>query len=286
MYLQFYELKKHPFRTNPDPGFLWFSGTHIEALATLEYGILRRNGFILLSGDIGTGKTTLVRHLLSKVIKDSLVAFIFDPDMPPLGFFNFLSEELGLNKRFDDKSDFLIHFKNFLYTANNDGKSVFIIIDEAQRLTQETLEQLRLLSNIETDDQKLLNIFFVGQSELREILMKKGNEAISQRITMSYHLLPLSEPETLNYIAHRLKVAGAKRGIFTVQACKAIYSITEGIPRLINSVCDCALLSGYAADRKVVDQKLIHECQMDLRIPIGTIDKDKRAMHRREIETF
>jgi general secretion pathway protein A len=271
MYLKYYELIRYPFRTNPDPMFLWLGEKHIEALATLEYGALTRNGFVLLTGDIGTGKTTLVRHLLSNLCKECLMAFIFDPDMPPMGFFNFLSEELGLTKRFYDKSDFLIDFKNFLHKKNSEGKRIFIIIDEAQRLTQETLEQLRLLSNIELNDQKLLNIFFVGQSELREILIKKENRAISQRITMSYHLLPLNELETIRYIAHRLKVSGSKRGIFTLQACKAIYSISEGIPRLINSVCDCALISGYVANRKVVDLELIRECQNDLRIPIGTI---------------
>jgi general secretion pathway protein A len=278
MYLKFYELTKHPFRTNPDPMFLWLSEKHTEALATLEYGILAKNGFVLLTGDIGTGKTTLVRHLLSNACKECLVAFIFDPDMPPMGFFNFISKELGLTTRFYDKSGFLIGLKNFLIEKNSEGKSVFIIVDEAHKLTRETLEQLRLLSNIELNDQKLLTIIFVGQSELKETLMKKENGAISQRITMSYHLLPLSQIETVKYIAHRLKVSGSKRGIFTLQACQAIYFITEGIPRLINSVCDCALLSGYVANRKVVDLKLIRDCQKDLRIPIGAISKGKSAV--------
>jgi general secretion pathway protein A len=138
------------------------------------------------------------------------------------------------------------------------------------------LEEIRLLSNIELDDQKLINIFFIGQSEIEQILMDEKNKAIGQRINLSYHIQPLDELETVHYIAHRLKIAGAKRGIFTFAACREIFSISGGVPRLINSMCDCALLSGFARDRKVVDLKLINECQIDLRIPIGTIVKHKK----------
>jgi general secretion pathway protein A len=137
-------------------------------------------------------------------------------------------------------------------------------------MSYELFEQVRLLSNIELDDRKLINIFFVGQSELKQLLMDKRNQALSQRINISYHIDPLNESETIQYIAHRLRVAGSKRGIFSVQACKQIYSLSDGVPRLINSVCDCALLSGYVKNRKVVDSSLIMECQADLSIPIGS----------------
>jgi general secretion pathway protein A len=276
MYLQFYELDKYPFKTNPDPSFIWFGEKHKEALALLTYGILERVGFLLLIGDVGTGKTSLIRYLFKLIDSSVLVATMHDPDMPTIDFYNYLAEEFKMNKVFTNKADFLINFKKFLLRAHSDKKSVFLIIDEAQRLDHERMEEIRLLSNIELDDQKLINIFFVGQSEVEEILMDQRNKAISQRISMSYQLQPLDESETFQYIVHRLKVAGAKRGIFTVAACKKIASISGGIPRLINSLCDCALISGYANGKKVINIKFINECQTDLRIPIGTIEKNKQ----------
>lgn len=273
MYLDYFELKKFPFRTNPDPAFLWFSEKHKEALSLLQYGIMKRDGFLLLTGEVGTGKTTLIRYLLKSADASTIIATIYDPMMPILDFYNFLSEEFGLNKKFFGKADFLIDLKSFLLKAYSEKQPVFLIIDEAQRLDHERLEEIRLLSNIELDDQKLINTFFVGQSETETTLMDPINKAISQRISMSYNLQPLDEKETQHYIAHRLRVAGAKRGIFTVEACKKIFDIADGIPRLINSICDCALLSGYVKDRKIIDTKFIGECQIELRIPIGTTTK-------------
>jgi len=273
MYLNYYELTKFPFRTNPDPAFIWFGEKHKEALSLLKYGIMKRDGFLLLTGEVGTGKTTLIRYLLKSTDTSAIIATVYDPMMPVLDFYNFLSEEFRLNIKFFSKVDFLIHLKKFLLKAFSEQKPVFLIIDEAQRLDNERLEEIRLLSNIELDDQKLINIFFVGQSETETALMDPKNRAISQRISMSYKLQPLDELETQHYIAHRLKVAGAKRGIFTVDACKKIFDIADGIPRLINSICDCALLSGYVKGQKIIDTKLIGECQVELRIPIGTISK-------------
>ena len=275
MYLEYYKLRTYPFRTNPDPEFLWFGEKHKEALSILKYGILRRDGFLLLTGDVGMGKTSLIRYFLRLIDSSALVATIHDPDMPTMDFFNYLSQEFKMDRVFTNKADFLIHFKKFLLKAYSEHKSIFIIIDEAQRLNHERLEQIRLLSNIELDDQKLVNIFLIGQSEIEQLLMDKRNKAISQRINLSYHIQPLDELETVKYIAHRLKIAGSKRGIFTVSACPEIFAISGGVPRLINSICDCALLSGFAEGRKVVDSKLINECQIDLRIPIGTIKKHK-----------
>jgi len=277
MYLEHFDLKKYPFRTNPDPAFLWFSEKHKEALSLLEYGMLKRDGFLLLTGDVGTGKTSLLRYLVKSTDASALIATVNNPGMPVIDFYNFLSEEFKLNRRFTDKADFLIHFKKFLLKAYSENNTVLLIIDEAQRLTHEELEEIRLLSNIELDDQKLITIFFVGQSELEAVLMNPENKAISQRISMSYHIQPLNESETRQYIVHRLIIAGAKRGIFTVGACKQIFAASGGIPRLINSICDCALLSGYVKDWRIVDSKAIEECQADLKISIETAAKHNLA---------
>jgi general secretion pathway protein A len=271
MYLDYYELKKFPFRTNPDPNFLWFGEKQKKALSFLEYGMLKRDGFLLLTGDVGTGKTSLIKHLLKSTDASTIIVTIPNPMMPDIEFYNFLSEKFKLDNKLDDKADFFIHLKKFLIKAYSEQKPVFVIIDAAQTLNHDRLEEIRLLSNIESDNQKLLNIFFVGQSETETILMDPMNKATSQRINMIYKLQPLDEHETIRYIAHRLKVAGAKRDIFADDACKKIFDIADGIPRLINSICDCALLSGYLKGLKIIDPILIRECQIDLRIPIGTI---------------
>ena len=198
------------------------------------------------------------------------MAFIPIPDMEPIDFFNFISEEFGMKEKFLKEVDFLIHFKRFLLTAHSKHKKVFLIIDEAQSINHELFEKIRLLSNIELDSRKLINVFFVGQSEIENVLMDEKNKAIRQRITTASHLNPLTESETKKYIAHRLRIAGAKKNMFTSEACSKIHHISDGIPRLINSICDCALLSGYVEGKKVVDLSFIEDCQIELRIPIGT----------------
>ena len=271
MYLDYYGLKKFPFRTNPDPKFLWFGETHKKALSLLKYGMSKRDGFLLLTGDVGTGKTSLIRYLLKSTDASTIVATISNPMMAIIDFYNLLSEKFALNKKIADKADFLIHFKKFLLKAYSEHKLAFLIIDDAQTLNHDRLEEIRILSNIELDGQKLLNIFFVGESEIETILMEPRNRPTKTRINMIYQLKPLDEHETIHYIAHRLKVAGAKGGIFTDDACKKIFDIADGIPRLINSICDCALLSGYVKDQKIIDPIWIRECQIEERIPIGTI---------------
>jgi general secretion pathway protein A len=269
MYLAHYNLKRLPFKTNPDPEFLWLGENHREALSVLAYGILKAEGFLLLTGDIGTGKTSLIRHLLNLIKHKAFVAFIPIPIMEPIDFFNFLAEEFRMKATYHKEVDFLIHFKRFLLTAHSKQIKVFLIIDEAQNIHHELLEKIRLLSNIELDNRKLINIFFVGQSEIENVLMDQKNKAIRQRITTAFHLKPLTELETKKYIAHRLMVAGAKKNMFTSDACGKIFHLSDGIPRLINSICDCALLSGYVKGKKVIDLSLIEDCQIELRIPIG-----------------
>ena len=266
MYLNHYNLRQKPFSISPDPRFLWLSENHKEALAVLKYGILDNRGFLLLTGDIGTGKTALINALVKKIDVAALVATVPDPGLSSLDFFNFLSEEFDMNRQFDTKGDFLIHFKKFLHRAYEGNRNVLLIIDEAQRLDHEMLEQVRLLSNIEMESRNLINIFFVGQSEFNEMLLDEKNKAVRQRITASYHLDPLTDVETAKYIQHRLKVAGAEKDIFTVGAIREVYSFSHGNPRLINIICDHALLTGYSAGATSIDKKAITECAKELKI--------------------
>jgi general secretion pathway protein A len=274
MYETYYNLKAMPFQITTDPRFLWLGEKHSEALATLKYGILENKGFLLLTGDVGTGKTALINRLVKMIDVAAIVAKIPDPGLSSIDFFNFLAVEFKMNKKFDSKGAFLIHLKNFLHKAYANRKKVLLIIDEAQRLNHELLEQIRLLSNIELQNRKLINIFFVGQTEFGEMLMEDRNRAVRQRITVSYHIEPLAEAEAGEYIKHRLKVAGSSREIFSKDAIREIYSFANGYPRLINIICDHALLTGYASGLKSIDKKVIQECERELQLPIETaVDK-------------
>jgi general secretion pathway protein A len=267
MYLQHYGLNAKPFQITTDPDFLWLGEKHAEALATLKYGILENKGFLLLTGDVGTGKTALINRLLKIIDVSAIVATIPDPGLESLDFFNLLAEEFQMKQKFASKGAFLIAFKQFLHKAGEANKKVLLIIDEAQRLDNALLEQIRLLSNIELFDRKLINIFFVGQTEFNRTLMEDRNRAVRQRITISYHLEALTEKETQQYIRHRLKVAGATREIFAVDAVREIYAFSRGYPRLINVICDRALLTGYAAGVKLIDAAVVTECAAELRMP-------------------
>ncbi|MEJ2165352.1 MAG: OmpA family protein [Desulfobacterales bacterium] len=268
MYEKYYNLKAMPFQITADPRFLWLGEKHSEALATLKYGVLENKGFLLLTGDVGTGKTALINLLVKMIDKAVLVAKVPDPGLNSLDFFNFLAVEFKMNQKFDSKGAFLIQLRNFLYKAHTNRKRVLLIIDEAQRLNHELLEQIRLLSNIELQSRKLINIFFVGQPEFGAMLMQDRNRAVRQRITISYHIKPLTEGESGQYIRHRLKVAGATGEIFSKDAIRAIFSFSKGYPRLINIICDHALLTAYASGLKSIDKKVIQECERELRIPL------------------
>lgn len=277
MYKTYYNLKAMPFQITTDPRFLWLGEKHSEGLATLKYGIIEDKGFLLLTGDVGTGKTALINCLINMIDVAAIVAKIPDPGLSSLDFFNFLAVELKMNKKFDSKGAFLIYLKNFLHKAYASHKKVLLIIDEAQRLNHELLEQIRLLSNIELQNRKLINIFFVGQPEFNEMLIEDRNRAVRQRITVSYHIDPLTEPETHKYIEHRLKIAGATREIFAKNAVREIFSFSGGYPRLINIICDHALLTGYASDLKIIDKKVIRGCERELQIPVDLEPEDSNG---------
>jgi len=265
MYLAHYNLKEKPFQINPDPKFLWLGETHKEALAILKYGILDRRGFLLLIGDVGTGKTTLINELLNSLGKNTIVATVSNPGLEKLDFYNFLANAFKMGKKFGSKGDFLVHFIHFLHKAHAERKKVLLIIDEAQRLDDETLEEIRLLSNIEKQDAKLLNIFLVGQNELNEILARTRNRALMQRIANRYSIGPLKKNEVEDYIRFRLSVAGTQRNLFSSGAIRQIISFSKCYPRMINIICDHALLTGFVKGVKGISSKIVKECAAELR---------------------
>ncbi|MFN2356964.1 MAG: AAA family ATPase [Desulfotignum sp.] len=246
---------------------MWFGEKHKEALATLEYGVLDNKGFLLLTGDVGTGKTTLINTLLQRLGQDVVCTTVPDPGLEKMDFFNFIAAGFGIDREFQTKGVFLAYFKSFLLQASEAGKKVLLIIDEAQLLTQEMLEEIRLLSNIEKSDAKLINIFFVGQNEFNEILNREQNRAVRQRLTLNYNIDPLTPDETADYITYRLQVAGADHTIFEDAATREIFIFSGGFPRRINVLCDHCLLSGYVKEQNIIDTAIVRECAKELKIP-------------------
>ncbi len=268
MYTAHYNLKLKPFQLSSDSTFMWLGENHKEALATLRYGILDNKGFLLLTGDVGTGKTTLINALIGSLSNDVIYASVPDPNLEKMDFFNYIAAAFGLDREFDSKGKFLASFTSFLHSSYEDNKKVLLIIDESQLMTQELLEEVRLLSNIvTTDSNPLLNIFFVGQYEFNELIRRPENRAIAQRITLNYYIEPLTLEETGEYIKHRLKIAGTTQKIFNSSAIKEIFAFSDGFPRKINVICDHCLMSAYADDKKTVTGAIARESARELQIP-------------------
>ena len=276
MYRSFYNLKEKPFQITTDSRFLWLGEKHKEAFATLKYGVLDDKGFLLLTGDVGTGKTTLINALIKSLGSQVLLAKIPDPKLEVMDFYRYIANAFFIKKPFQSKGEFLLLFTEFLERAHEAGRQVLLIADEAQRLSDDLLEEIRHLSNIEKEHAKLLNIFFVGQSEFNNILLEKKNKAIRQRITINYRLEPLTEMETGAYIIHRLQVVGSKSEIFNPEAVHEIFLFSQGAPRLINIICDRALLTGFVEGKKKIGPEVIQECAAELRIT-PYIDEDEQA---------
>ncbi|MDO8954884.1 MAG: AAA family ATPase [Gammaproteobacteria bacterium] len=264
MYLEYYHLAQKPFQINTDPAFLWFGEKHKEALATLKYGLLEDKSFLLLTGDIGVGKTTIINAFLQDLDKHDLVAVINDPLLNKPDFFSHIAKAFGLAGKLTTKGLFLITFGKFLLDQHYQGKRLLLIVDECQLLNHDLLEEIRLLSNLENNGTKLINIFFIGQLEFIDILLLPENKAIRQRITVNYNILPLSLEETEKYIEHRLTVAGANRKIFNKSAIREIFQFSNGYPRLINVISDRALLTGFITSSKQIQKKIIKECALEL----------------------
>jgi len=260
MYVSFFGLIEKPFSITPDPRYLYLSERHAEALAHLLYGINESGGFIQLTGEVGTGKTTVVRTLLSRVPQHADVAVILNPRVTPVEFLLTICEELGLGLDEANRNsvkEMVDALNRRLLAAHAEGRRVIVIVDEAQNLSADVLEQVRLLTNLETATQKLLQIILIGQPELRVLLDRTELRQLAQRITGRYHLNPLIKPETEQYVRHRLRVAGASGEIFTPAALAEVHRVSSGVPRVINVVCDRALLGAYTEDIKKVTPALV-----------------------------
>jgi len=261
MYESFFGLNKKPFQITTDPSFLWMGKKHREALSTLKYGVMDNKGFLLLTGDVGTGKTTLINRLVEDIQDRAYTAKIPDPGLSKYDFYRMVSRYFGLPIEVRTKSDFLEPFSRFLNDAREERKSVLLLIDEAQRLKHDLMEEIRLLSNLEHQDAKLLNIFFVGQNEFNAILMQPENRALMRRITITYNLDPLDPSETCEYIRHRLKTAGAGHEIFSSAAMAEVYTFSSGFPRQINIICDLAMFFASQVNQRTISRKIVNQCR-------------------------
>lgn len=267
MYLSFFGLNEKPFAITPDPRYLFLSERHSEALAHLIYGITEAGGFIQLTGEVGTGKTTIIRSLLSRTPANAEVALILNPRISATEFLLTLCEELGIgvpDSAVGSIKELVDILNRYLLRAHAEGRRVVLVVDEAQNLIPEALEQIRLLTNLETETQKLLQIILIGQPELRDMLARPDLRQLAQRMTARYHLAPLTPAETVSYVRHRMRVAGATHEVFTRGALRELHHCSEGIPRLINIMADRALLGGYAQEKPVVGAALVRRAASEV----------------------
>jgi general secretion pathway protein A len=253
MYLDFYGLKEMPFNITPDPRFLFYSTQHRQAIDHLMYGIRNRKGFIELTGEVGSGKTTLCRALLSNMPANIRTALVLNPSLTETQLLRAILNDFGLQVKGRDRLAYIERLNEFLLEQIKEGNNVVLIIDEAQDLIPEVMEQIRLLSNLETDQHKLMQIILAGQPELHDRLARPEFRQLRQRITVTCNLKPLDMKDTGEYIMHRLGVAGATSDVvFDEDAVRMVYKHTVGTPRLINNLCDNALLAGYVSGTRVI----------------------------------
>ena len=261
MYYSYYGFKEPPFNLTPNSKFFFSSTKHNEALSTLVYAIKERKGFVVITGDIGSGKTTVCRTLLNQLDPQTKTALIMHTNMSGKDLLMAILEDWGIEVNpMSSKVKLQTQINNYLIEQLGQNNNVVLIIDEAQNLTTSVLEEVRMLSNLETENEKLIQIVFLGQPELKDKLASPKLEQLRQRIAVYYHLTPLNTEDTKDYIRHRLKVASASdKRYFTEKAVDRIFQFSKGVPRLINQVCDSALLSGYIAELKTIDVDIIEE---------------------------
>jgi general secretion pathway protein A len=283
LYQAHFGLSQAPFNITPDPSFLYLSASHREGLAQLSYGIRARKGFVVLTGEVGTGKTTLIHALLNDLNGSAQTALIFSTIVSPADLLRSVCEEFGLvepKRPLAEIHDYLVSLNEFLLESYREGENCALIIDESQNLSAEVLESIRLLSNFETSKDKLLQILLVGQPELAVRLNSPELRQLKQRVMLRHHLRSLSQQECCEYVFNRLKIAGGDRTVFTTNALESIHSYSGGIPRIVNVLCDNALLTGYALGRKEIDIGIIREVAEDLSI---TTNPDARFRPVRQL---
>ena len=266
MYTDFYKLNESPFNITSDPSFFFGSLVHEEAFSNILYGIISRKGIIVMTGEIGTGKTTLCRALLNRLDPRVKTAFILNPSFSDIQLLQLILRDLGIaNHQTENKLELTESLNAFLLDQSSQGNNVAIIIDEAQNLNVKQLEEIRLLSNLETEKHKLLQILLVGQPELFDHLKLPELRQLNQRVTVRYHITPLQPEDVKNYIQHRLKTAGSLSRIqFTQDAFLTVSMYSKGIPRLINIICDRALLAGFVKDSYTIDSDIIHQAAREV----------------------
>ena len=292
MYKSFFGLTRNPFEISPDPYFLFATARHNEALASLFHGVLRRKGFMVVTGEVGTGKTLLVRCLLGILHRQEIAsANVFNPCLSPTEFLRYITGDLGLKSINQDKGILLLELNNYLIARHLKNTTTVLIVDEAQDLAPELLEEIRLLTNLETSQQKLLQIVLVGQPELDQKIDSSELRQLKQRVALRCQLEPLREPETTSYILRRLQRAGANlhaTTLFPAETIAAVHRYSNGIPRLINTVCENALIAAYAEKAQAVRLDVIDEVAKDLRLsvltmrpaPATTVTAGQRAIAR------
>ncbi|MFT4591302.1 MAG: general secretion pathway protein A [Gammaproteobacteria bacterium] len=266
MYTSFFGLNEKPFSITPDPRYLYMSARHTEALAHLVYGITESGGFIQLTGEVGTGKTTLIRGLLQQLPENADIALVLNPQLSRSEFLAVILEELGIPPVSNPESIKQLHsaLNTYLLENHSRGRRTVLIVDEAQNLAIDVLEQIRLLTNLETAQTKLLQITLIGQPELRQVLSRNDLRQLAQRITGRYHLEPLSKKDTSEYIQHRIAVAGGNGAIFSPAACREAFKLSHGVPRIINVICDRALLGAYTQEELVVTPALMRQAAREI----------------------
>ena len=264
MYEAFYGFREKPFSILPDPSFLYPSRKHRMALDLLEYGMMNQAGFNVITGEIGTGKTTLVRYLLTRLARDVTVGLISNTHHSLGDLLQWILFAFEIEHRGKDKVEMFQDFVDFLVEQYAQNRRTLLIVDEAQNMSADTLEELRMLSNVNADKDQVLQIILVGQAGLRDTLRRPELEQFAQRIAVDYHLEPLDREETRGYIHHRIKVAGGDGAlIFDAAACDAVFEHSQGIPRLINLLCDTALVYGFAEQKKQIDARTVDEVARD-----------------------
>jgi general secretion pathway protein A len=279
MYKTFYNLRLNPFEITPDPSFLFSTARHNEALASLYYGVRARKGFVVLTGEVGTGKTMLVRCVLELLRRTGVAfAYVFNPSLSALEFIRYIAGDFGLPVAGKAKDELVLALSAFLVDRHQRKLSTLLVVDEAHHLSPELLEEVRLLTNLETTQQKLLQIVLAGQPELDEMLDSFELRQIKQRIALRCHLEPLNLEETQGYIQRRLQIAGGPPDvmIFSEAATNAIFRHSNGFPRLINTICENALLSGYARRAAVIPAEVVDEVAHDLRLGVIVTRGEKK----------